>query len=117
MNSRIPSWLHEHGKDHAGKMLPGQYLGHVLEVSDQLDCLQLNAGFSNSAFCQYLVQHWFAQACFFRGLPTAGLVSSQRMNLRAFLLVKEPTRQGYQAAGHLHSQMRVGNVLRRLFAA
>jgi hypothetical protein len=95
-------------------MLFGQYLGRVTEVPDQFDCLQSNACTGNSAFEQTPVQFWFSQVCSVYGLPPDGLVPSQRMNLCSLLLVKGPIRQGYQAAWHLHSQMRLGDVLRRI---
>jgi len=41
----------------------------------------------------------------------------QLMNLSKILLVKGLIHQGYQAAGHLRSQLRIGNAMRRLFEA
>ena len=63
------------------------------------------------------LQFQVAQACCLLWPAPDGVVSSQRMYLSTILLVKGPIRQGYQAAGHLHSRMRLGNALRRLFAA
>ena len=63
------------------------------------------------------LQFQVAQACCLLWPAPAGVVSSHRMCLSTILLVKGPIWQGYQATGHLYNRMRLGNALRRLFAA